>query len=204
MKNLLLIFLAVAVFSSCKQSSPDDNGRNVQLLNDSMVLHNNNIYTDTTASDENNAIPEPQTVKNNNTPGIKKSTPERRPVVHSTIPSVSQNKQKVETPVTPPVEEKTSGTTPPVANNSGSGNGTVQNGEGSVGGETGNIPAPEKKKKGWNNSTKGAVIGGAVGAVGGAIISKKKGVGAVVGAIAGAAGGYIIGKNKDKKDSTKK
>ncbi len=52
MKNLLLIFLAVAVFSSCKQSSPDDNGEMFQLLNDSMVLHNNNIYTDTTASDK--------------------------------------------------------------------------------------------------------------------------------------------------------
>jgi hypothetical protein len=36
--------------------------------------------------------------------------------------------------------------------------------------------------------------------VGGAVISKKKGLGAVVGGIAGAAGGYIIGKKMDKKD----
>jgi hypothetical protein len=44
------------------------------------------------------------------------------------------------------------------------------------------------------------VIGGAAGAVGGAIISKKKGTGAAVGAVVGAAGGYIIGRQKDKKD----
>jgi hypothetical protein len=56
------------------------------------------------------------------------------------------------------------------------------------------------KKKGWSKAAQGAVIGGAAGAVGGAIISKHKGTGAAVGAAVGAAGGYIIGRNKDKKD----
>ena len=46
------------------------------------------------------------------------------------------------------------------------------------------------------------MIGGVGGAVGGAILSKKKGLGAVVGAVVGAAGDYIIGKNKDKKDQS--
>lgn len=55
------------------------------------------------------------------------------------------------------------------------------------------------KKKGWSNRAKGAVIGGTAGAVGGAIISKKKGKGAIIGGIVGAAGGYIIGNEKDKK-----
>ncbi|MEO8412038.1 MAG: glycine zipper domain-containing protein [Ginsengibacter sp.] len=55
------------------------------------------------------------------------------------------------------------------------------------------------EKKGWSNRAKGAVIGGAAGAVGGAIISKHKGTGAVVGGLAGAAGGYIIGNEIDKK-----
>lgn len=54
-------------------------------------------------------------------------------------------------------------------------------------------------KKGWSNRAKGAVIGGAAGAVGGAIISKHKGKGAIIGGLAGAAGGYIIGNEKDKK-----
>ena len=57
------------------------------------------------------------------------------------------------------------------------------------------------QKKGWSNRAKGAVIGGAAGAVGGAIISKHKGTGAVVGGVVGAAGGYIIGNEKDKKNN---
>ncbi len=57
------------------------------------------------------------------------------------------------------------------------------------------------KKKGWSSRAKGAVIGGAAGAVGGAIISKHKGTGAVVGGVAGAAGGYIIGNEIDKKNN---
>lgn len=55
------------------------------------------------------------------------------------------------------------------------------------------------KKKGWSSRAKGAVIGGAAGAVGGAIISKHKGTGAVVGGVGGAAAGYIIGNEIDKK-----
>lgn len=56
------------------------------------------------------------------------------------------------------------------------------------------------KKKGWSKAAQGAVIGGAAGAVGGAIISKHKGTGAAIGAAVGATGGYIIGRDKDKKD----
>lgn len=56
------------------------------------------------------------------------------------------------------------------------------------------------EKKGWSKAAQGAVIGGATGAVGGAIISKNKGAGAAVGAAVGAAGGYIIGREQDKKD----
>ncbi len=64
-------------------------------------------------------------------------------------------------------------------------------------------PVAEEKKKGWSNAAKGAVIGGGAGAVGGAIISKKKGKGAVIGGVLGAAGGYIIGRKKDKNDTTR-
>ena len=62
--------------------------------------------------------------------------------------------------------------------------------------------APEAdKQKGWSKGAQGAVIGGATGAVGGAIISKhNKGTGAAIGAAVGAASGYIIGHEKDKKD----
>lgn len=56
------------------------------------------------------------------------------------------------------------------------------------------------RKKGWSSAAKGAVIGAGAGAIGGAIIAKKKPVkGAVIGGVVGAAGGYIIGKDIDKK-----
>ena len=55
------------------------------------------------------------------------------------------------------------------------------------------------RKKGWSSAAKGAVIGGGVGAIGGAIISKKPVKGAIIGGVVGAAGGYIIGKDIDKR-----
>lgn len=59
----------------------------------------------------------------------------------------------------------------------------------------------EEHKKGWSNAAKDAVIGGGAGAIGGAIIGKKKVKSAAIGAAVGAAGGYIIGRKKDKQDT---
>ncbi|WP_017496161.1 glycine zipper family protein [Flavobacterium sp. WG21] len=60
------------------------------------------------------------------------------------------------------------------------------------------------KKKGWSSAAKGAVIGAGVGAVTGAIVSKRKGEGAIIGGLAGAgvgAGtGAIIDGSKKKKE----
>lgn len=58
---------------------------------------------------------------------------------------------------------------------------------------------PTAKKQGWSDAAKGAVIGGAAGAVGGALIDKKHGRGAVIGGVVGAGSGYLIGRGKDKK-----
>jgi len=58
-----------------------------------------------------------------------------------------------------------------------------------------------QQKKGWSKAAKGAVIGGAGGAVAGAVINKKnRAVGAVIGGVLGAGGGYVIGRSQDKKD----
>jgi hypothetical protein len=58
-----------------------------------------------------------------------------------------------------------------------------------------------KAKKGWSKAAKGAVIGGAGGAVLGAVINKRnRAAGAVIGGVIGAGGGYVIGRNMDKKD----
>ena len=59
------------------------------------------------------------------------------------------------------------------------------------------VTAPEKK--GVSSAAKGAIIGGAAGAVGGAIISKDNTKGAIIGGVAGAGAGYLIGRDKDKK-----
>lgn len=58
-----------------------------------------------------------------------------------------------------------------------------------------------QEKKGWSKAAKGAVIGGAGGAVLGAVINKRnRAAGAVIGGVLGGAVGYGVGRSKDKKD----
>lgn len=57
--------------------------------------------------------------------------------------------------------------------------------------------APQRKK--WSGAAKGAVIGAGVGAVTGAIVSKKKGEGAIIGGLAGAGVGAGTGAILDDK-----
>lgn len=60
-----------------------------------------------------------------------------------------------------------------------------------------NLPGGKKEQ--------GAVIGGAGGAVAGAVIAKKnRGIGALIGGLIGAGGGYIIGASQEKVDDDKK
>ena len=82
------------------------------------------------------------------------------------------------------------GSNTPTSSNSGSGNTSTQ------------TTQTTTRKKGWSSAAKGAVIGGGAGAIGGAIISRKKPVqGAIIGGVVGAAGGYIIGKDMDKRNN---
>jgi hypothetical protein len=56
-------------------------------------------------------------------------------------------------------------------------------------------------KKGWSKAAKGAVIGGAGGAVLGAVINKRnRVVGGIVGGVLGGGIGYGVGRSQDKKD----
>lgn len=189
MKNLLLSLVLLTGLAACNNTEKKDTAeRNIQLLRDSTVYTNNNMYSDTMA----NLLVEEPTIENPVTQQVTPNAPKKKivrvPEKKATPAPVYVEKQekKIETTVA----------TPPI--NSGS---TGNTGVGSSDGNTASVPG---KKKGWNNATKGAVIGGAAGAAGGAIIvSKKKGVGAVVGAVVGAASGYIIGKDMDKKDKKK-
>ena len=57
------------------------------------------------------------------------------------------------------------------------------------------------QRRGWSKAAKGAVIGGAGGAVIGAVISRRNPVlGGVLGGVLGAGAGYGIGHGMDKKD----
>jgi hypothetical protein len=71
----------------------------------------------------------------------------------------------------------------------------------SGGGYSNSTASYPAKKRGWSKAAKGAVIGGAGGAIAGAVINKKnRAVGAVVGGIIGGGGGYVIGRQMDKRD----
>ncbi len=89
--------------------------------------------------------------------------------------------------------------------NTSAGNGDVATNTGSGSGTT-DAPAGEgetaKKEGGWSNAKKGAVVGGAGGAVVGAVINKRnRAAGAVIGGVLGGAVGYGLGKKKDNKDN---
>ncbi|HYD19984.1 MAG TPA: YMGG-like glycine zipper-containing protein [Flavipsychrobacter sp.] len=58
----------------------------------------------------------------------------------------------------------------------------------------------QPQKKGWSAKAKGAVIGAGVGALGGALIGKRKGTGALIGAGVGALAGLGTGAIIDKKN----
>jgi uncharacterized membrane protein YfcA len=65
------------------------------------------------------------------------------------------------------------------------------------------INAQAQEKKGISQQGKGAIIGGAGGAVAGALIGHNVG-GAVIGGAIGAGGGYIIGNEARKRAEKKK
>lgn len=189
MKNLLLAIFIITGFVACK-SDPDLNqNRDIHLLSDSSA-YNNSVFSDTIATTaETEPVPAKTTIGRKATKkSVVRRTATKRPDVQVSTPVINP-------PVTVPQTA-----TPPIIPAPSNDNSTVGNtGSGNTN-STSTVPEVQKKK-GWNKATQGAVIGGVTGAVGGAIISKKKGVGAVVGAIAGAAGGYIIGKKMDKKDN---
>lgn len=199
MKRLFISLTIVAALASCK-SNDDKNAQNrdIQLLSDS-TAHTNTVSSDTPSTTAV-AQPAPIVEKSSNTPVIDKNKSGKAPVTKTTpAQQPSQpSSQTVSTPVpevTPPVA-----TAPVPAKDSAV---AATTGTGQDNGAA-NAGTTVEKKKGISKAAQGAIIGGAAGAVGGAIVSKKKGVGAAVGAVVGAAGGYIIGKNKDKKDTTTK
>lgn len=95
---------------------------------------------------------------------------------------------------------------PATESNTGSGQSNddvAANGTGGTGTSASSGEAKAEEKKGMSKATKGAIIGGAGGAVAGAVLNKKNRVaGAVIGGVIGAGGGYVIGRQMDKKDAS--
>ena len=181
MRKLIMICAAASIFAACNSNSDLETKKDV-ITTDTTSLLNSNVSTDTATAvvPEVTAppavTPQPKTITKTRTVYVDRPRTNNTPVQPKTQPR-SNN-----TGVAPPVNTGTTGST--------TGTGTTAG--------TGTTTPAKKEDKGWSNSTKGAVIGGAAGAVGGAIISKKKGKGAIIGGVIGAAGGYILGKKKDK------
>ena len=187
MKKLLLLVTIITGFAACKNDpDPIEKTGAVQLL-PSVAAYANNANSDTSA-----AAPVQMAARVDNPPAkIIYITRER--IIDKTKAPVTEDIA----PIVPSVVPENTGT----ANTNADATTAQQNaGEVNTGETSTEIPQPEKKK-GWSKAAEGAAIGGVTGAIGGAVISKKKGLGAVIGGVVGAAGGYIIGKGMDKKDN---
>lgn len=197
MKNFILTLIIITGFAACKNSSDGSQTRDIQLLTDTTSYHNNNIYSDTVATD-NKEVAATEKIEAPKT--ITKVIKVIRVYSDEGPKSPVNNSNTVSTSVPPVV------VTPPVVTAPESQEPAIESGESGLPGANNNTTAsvPQtEKKKGWNKATKGAVIGGVAGAVGGAVIGKKKGLGAVIGGVVGAAGGYIIGKDMEKRNENK-
>jgi len=196
MKNLLLSVFIITAFAACKSDPGLSNqNRDIRLLSDS-TTYNNNVFSDTNTTAQEEISPEKVSEKPQQAVRIK-SAVKRTAKARTAAPTSDQ------AVVVPPVATASPVSTPPIVAPASTQSTTVDNSPAKGTSQTASTGTETKveKKKGMNKATQGAIIGGVAGAVGGAIISKKKGVGAVIGGIAGAAGGYIIGNKMDKKDN---
>ncbi|HZH36397.1 MAG TPA: membrane lipoprotein lipid attachment site-containing protein [Flavisolibacter sp.] len=96
---------------------------------------------------------------------------------------------------------RTTSTSRSTATRRSSGSTARSSGSSGSSGTSGTSGTTAKKKEGWSKTAKGAVIGGAGGAVVGAVINKRnRAAGAVIGGVVGGAAGAVIGRSQDKKD----
>lgn len=115
---------------------------------------------------------------------------------------LAQQNQLAAEPVREVVRERVVYVDRPTSSRRSSGSTARRSSSGSSGssGTTGSTGTTQQKK-GWSKAAKGAVIGGAGGAVVGAVINKRnRAAGAVIGGVLGGAVGYGIGRGQDKKD----
>ena len=193
MKKLFTFIAAASIFAACNTKSDLDTKKDVVVI-DTSSMYKSNASTDISSAQINPA-PAPQqaqpatqirTIIHERTVYINRTPRSTRQVIHE----VAQTEPVI---ANVPQAQPQAGNGTQTSQASGPGNVT-----GTTAGSATPAATPSEKKKGWSNAAKDAVIGGSVGAVGGAIFSKNKVKGAVIGGIIGAAGGYIFGHKKDK------
>ena len=198
MKKILTIIAAAAMFAACSNDKDLETNKDV-VLTDTSGMYKSNYSTDVSpaAADKEEVAPAAPTkiIRETRVVYVDRTPKATKQTIHEASP--------VEPVVTAPQPQpsNTGTTTLPGTTTAPGTEGTVGTNTGS--GSTTTAPDETEKKGGWSKAAKGAVIGGAGGAVVGAILSKKKGKGAVIGGIIGAAGGYILGRKKDKADEAK-
>lgn len=199
MKNLLLTLSIATMFVACKTETKEAVKADMVPIN-TAGYNMSNAATDVAQQMETEEIAEPvarRTVARKRTaaPVVREReyTPQQ-----PQYPAPVVNNTPVPTPAPQPTTQETIPTASTIPGTV-DGNGTTAStgvGTGTTEGTEATVPA---KKKGWSNAAKGAVIGGAAGAIGGAIINgKNRGAGAIIGAVIGAGGGYVLGRKKDK------
>jgi YMGG-like Gly-zipper len=193
MKKLFLVCAAATFFIGCNSDSKSGIETTKEIVPDSSAQYKNSVNTDTPKTmavplaAPLAAKPEVKEITNANETKtrVRTRSPHTAAPVKTTQPPVSTT--------TSPTKDTVTSTTPASTTD----NTTTS---------TSTTPTPATPaKRGMSSSAKGAIIGGGAGAVGGAILSKKKGKGAIIGGLLGAGAGYIIGRKKDKNkaDTTK-
>jgi hypothetical protein len=179
MKKIFFLLIGASFFAACNNNPKPTIETTKEIVSDTSSQYNNSINTDTGKIVAAPLVaPLPQKAE------IKKEKVTKKA---STSAKAATSSPEPVTKTEPATSTSTETSTTTADNNS----------------TTESTPVVTPQKKGMSNSAKDAIIGGGVGAVGGAIISKKKGKGAIIGGLLGAGAGYIIGKKKDKKDTAK-
>lgn len=147
MRITLTALLIGSLFAACNSEKKEDIKTDIQTLSADST-YKNSILTDTAKS---NAASKTEEVKKIETVKEKPETQQPATKPTTTAPTKPVYEDNTPTVNTGNTTQPTTGTTTPA-------------------------PAtPEvKEKKGMSNTAKGAIIGGVAGAVGGAVISKKK------------------------------
>lgn len=187
MKKLFLVYATATFLASCNSDSKSDMDTKKEVIPDTSAQYHNSVNTDT-AKTAPIPLAAPLPAKTDSGKVVSKTkekkTSTATKVTHEPATTTTTPSQTTESPATTPTSPTTTTTTDNTQT-------------------TTSTPAVTPEKKGMKSSTKDAIIGGGAGAIGGAIISKKKGKGAIIGGILGAGAGYIIGKKKDKKDTAR-